>query len=200
MTRRRLRVVAAVIERGAEILVSYRHPKGLRPSQWEFPGGKVERGETEVQALVREIREELGVESEIGALVRRHVHSYDELDVEIAFYRTRIVSGEPQPLSMVEIRWVHRRDLGSLDFLEADRAFVAELIRGRFQAARRARGGAERGSVERPPVDRSPVDHSSVDQLSVDRSPIAPSHAGSDAVNSDHATVERLRAGASERR
>lgn len=197
MTRRRLRVVAAVIERGAEILVSFRHPKGLRPSQWEFPGGKVERGETEVQALVREIREELGVESEVGALVRRHVHSYDELDVEIAFYRTRILSGEPQPLSMMEIRWVHRRDLGSLDFLEADRAFVAELIRGRFQAARRARSGGDRTNVDRFADDRSTVDRSTDTCAPAGRARTSP--VGTDSVNSDRAGAERMRAGASER-
>lgn len=139
MSRRRIRVVAAVIERGGEVLVSYRHPKGARPAQWEFPGGKVERGETEAKALVREIREELGVEAEVGKLVRRLVHAYSEVDVEIAFYRTRIVSGEPRPLVMAEIRWVPRRELANLDFLEADRPFVNELIRGRFQAARRGR-------------------------------------------------------------
>lgn len=149
MSRRRLRVVAAVIERGAEILVSYRRPKGRRPSQWEFPGGKVEKGESEVQALVREIREELGVDCEVGPLVRRHVHSYQEVDVEIAFFRTRITRGDPRPLVMEEIRWVHRRDLGELDFLEADRIFVAELIRGRFQAERRARSQFLRARSER---------------------------------------------------
>ena len=125
--RRRLRVVAAVIERADELLVSLRHPKGTRPSQWEFPGGKVEKGESELQALVREIREELGVRCEVGALVRRVVHPYPDTDVEIAFYRTVIVEGEPQPLSMAEIRWVRKAELDALDFLAADKPFVAEL-------------------------------------------------------------------------
>jgi 8-oxo-dGTP diphosphatase len=130
VSRRRIRVVAAVIERGDELLVSLRHPKGPRPSQWEFPGGKVERGESEHQALVREIHEELGVRATIGALVRRHTHSYPDTDVEIAFYKTQIVDGEPQPQAMAEIRWVPRRQLDQLDFLEADRPFVGELVRG----------------------------------------------------------------------
>lgn len=130
MSRRRIRVVAAVIERADELLVSLRHPKGPRPSQWEFPGGKVERGESEHQALVREIREELGVRAKIGALVRRHIHSYPDADVEIAFYRTQIVEGTPHPHAMAEIRWVPRRELETLDFLEADRPFVGELVRG----------------------------------------------------------------------
>jgi 8-oxo-dGTP diphosphatase len=132
VSRRRLRVVAAVIEREGELLVSLRHPKGTRPSQWEFPGGKLERGESEIQALVREIREELGVGCEVGTLVRRIVHPYSDTDVEIAFYRTRIVDGDPRPLSMAEIRWVPRAELEQLDFLEADRPFVAELARGEW--------------------------------------------------------------------
>ncbi len=129
MKRRHLNVVAAVIERGDQLLVSFRHPKGPRPSKWEFPGGKVERGETEQEALVREMKEELGVLCEIGEQVWRIVHAYPDTDVEIAFYRTRIVEGEPQPLSMEEIRWVRRSELGELDFLDADKPFVADLIR-----------------------------------------------------------------------
>ncbi len=130
MKRRHMVVVAAVIERDDEILVSFRHPKGPRPSKWEFPGGKVEPGETEEQALIREMQEELGVRCEIGALVWRAVHPYPDTDVEIAFYKARIVEGVPQPLSMEEIRWVRRQELGGLDFLEADRPFVADLMRG----------------------------------------------------------------------
>ena len=130
MTRRRLKVVAAVIEREGELLVSLRNPKGIRGSQWEFPGGKIERGESEAEALVREIREELGVVCEVGALVKRVVHPYVDTDVEIAFYRAVILDGDPRPLSMAELRWVPRAELPALDFLEADRSFVAELAKG----------------------------------------------------------------------
>jgi 8-oxo-dGTP diphosphatase len=130
MNKRHLLVVAAVIERGDEILVSLRHPKGTRPSQWEFPGGKIEPGETEQLALVREIREELGVECEVGELIRRVTHEYSDTVVELAFYRTVITQGDPKPLSMEEIRWVPRSQLAKLDFLAADKPFVEELVRG----------------------------------------------------------------------
>lgn len=142
MSRRRLRVVAAVIEKNGALLVSLRRPKGSRPSQWEFPGGKVERGESEIQALMREISEELGVRAQIGTLVKRVVHPYPDTDVEIAFYRTTILSGEPRAIAMEEIRWVAQTELGTLDFLEADRPFVAELV----AAARLVRDGADGGA------------------------------------------------------
>lgn len=128
MKRRRLRVVAAVIERDGRLLVSLRHPRGSRPGQWEFPGGKIERGESEPEALVREIREELGCACEVGPLVRRIVHPFPAVDVEIAFFST-VLHGEPRPLCMAELRWVARSELEGLDFLEADRPFVAELAR-----------------------------------------------------------------------
>ena len=130
MRRRRLKVVAAVIERAGEFLVSLRHPKGVRPSKWEFPGGKVERGESPEAALIREVREELGVQARIGRLVHQLVFPYSDLDVELYFYAVEIVDGDPRPLSMAELRWVARTDLPSLDFLEADRDFVGALSRG----------------------------------------------------------------------
>jgi len=125
--RRTIRVVAAVIEQDGKILVSLRHPKGERPAQWEFPGGKIEKGENEQEALVRELQEELGVTSEVGPLLRRMVHHYSDADVDLCFHAARIIEGEPQPLSMAELRWVPRAELSKLDFLEADRLFVAEL-------------------------------------------------------------------------
>ena len=128
--RRRLKVVAAVIERSGEFLVSLRHPKGVRPSQWEFPGGKIERGERAEEALVREIREELGVQARVGRLMHQLLFPYSDLDVELQFYAVDIVDGDPRPLSMAELRWVARAELTQLDFLDADRDFVAALARG----------------------------------------------------------------------
>jgi len=132
MRRRRIRVVAAVIERDGRVLASLRHPRAGRRAQWEFPGGKVEPGESESTALTREIREEMGVDCTPGKLLRRMVHEYPEVEVELAFYRVELGEGEPQPLGMAEIRWVERDRLETLDFLDADRAFVAELTRGAF--------------------------------------------------------------------
>jgi len=130
VSRRRLKVVAAVIEQNGEFLVSLRHPKGVRPSQWEFPGGKVERGESPEAALIREIREEMGVRVRVGALVHQLVFGYPDLDVELFFFAVELLDSDPRPLSMAELRWLPRARLVELEFLEADRDFVAALARG----------------------------------------------------------------------
>ena len=67
--------------------------------------------------------------AEIGSMVKRIVHPYPDTDVEIAFYQTKIVEGEPRAIAMAEIRWVPQGELDKLDFLEADRPFVAELVK-----------------------------------------------------------------------
>ena len=101
MTVRAVQVVAAVIRRGDTILVTRRLDRPGRPGQWEFPGGKVEPGESEPDALRREIAEELGCGVEVGPLVVRHVHRYPDLEVELAFYACRLPPGaEPRPLGV----------------------------------------------------------------------------------------------------
>ena len=125
---RKIRVVAALIERGNEILVSRRRDRPNKPGLWEFPGGKIERGETEHGALIRELREELAVDSTPGALYARVEHRYADLEVELSLYRTQIpADAAPRPLEASEVRWVPRVDLPKLPFLEADIALVKRL-------------------------------------------------------------------------
>jgi 8-oxo-dGTP diphosphatase len=114
-------VVAAVVRRGATILVSRRHADAERGGQWEFPGGKVEAGEAEPEALRREILEELGCDVEVGPLVVRHSHRYPDLEVELAFYACRLPPGaEPRPLGVAALEWAGEDKLGGYDFCEAD--------------------------------------------------------------------------------
>jgi 8-oxo-dGTP diphosphatase len=128
---RRAQVVAAVVRRDGRILVTRRPPGAARPGQWEFPGGKVEPGEAEPQALEREIREELGCGVEVGPLLLRHRHAYPDLEVELAFYECRLEPGaEPRCLGVAELEWAPAGALAGYDFLEADRAVLEAIQRG----------------------------------------------------------------------
>ena len=127
---RRVRVVAAVVRRADRLLITRRPDRSGQRGQWEFPGGKVEPDEDEPAALRRELREELGCESEVGPLLLRHAHAYPDLEVELAFYRCALDPGSvPRPLGVSEIAWARPGTLAAYDFLEADRAVLAELER-----------------------------------------------------------------------
>jgi len=125
---RRVLVVAALIERGGEVLVARRKEQGERAGLWEFPGGKVEAGEGERAALARELREELGVRAQVGELYARLEHIYPDLQVELALYRARLHDNQdPRPLTAQELRWVPRRELPGLDFCEADVPLLTQV-------------------------------------------------------------------------
>jgi 8-oxo-dGTP diphosphatase len=115
-----VRVVAALLRRGGAVLVQQRRPGGPRGLLWEFPGGKVEPGETDAQALSRECREELAVAIEVGPLAARNVHAYPDLEVELVLYECRLISGEPQPLGAHALRFQPAGALSELPFCEAD--------------------------------------------------------------------------------
>jgi len=118
---KRVRVVAAVIRRGGRILVTRRPAGGPLGGLWEFPGGKVEPGEEEAEALARELREELGCEARVGELLFRHDHDYPHLHVDLAFYACTIADDAvPQCLGVAEIDWVEPEALGRREFCPAD--------------------------------------------------------------------------------
>jgi 8-oxo-dGTP diphosphatase len=126
----RIRVVAAVVRRADAILVTRRLDRPGRPGQWEFPGGKVEPGEGDAEALARELREELGCEVAVGPILLRHFHRYPDLEVDLAFHACVLAAGvEPAPLGVAEIAWAKIGTLASYDFLEADRAVLGEIER-----------------------------------------------------------------------
>jgi mutator protein MutT len=125
---RSIRVVAAIIDEGGKLLVCRRRDRPGKPGLWEFPGGKIEPGETSEQALVRELREELAVESAAGPVYQRVEQVYSALKVELTFLRATLAPGsQPKALAPAEFRWVARSELRQLQFLHADRPLVERL-------------------------------------------------------------------------
>jgi len=121
-------VVAAVIERGGLILIGQRKPRGRHGLKWEFPGGKVEPGETVRDALARELREELGIEARVGDEIERYDFSYSAGHVtRLIFFQVSEFSGEPVNLDFAQITWAPRNRLPDYDFLEGDVEFVRRL-------------------------------------------------------------------------
>jgi 8-oxo-dGTP diphosphatase len=129
--RRKKAVVAALIRRGDAILVSRRRADQSFPLCWEFPGGKVEPGETDGQALIREIREELGCEITVGPLFHRVAFAYADFDLDMAVYECTVVSGTPRPVEVAAVQWVTASVLATLSMPPADLPMVALLTTDR---------------------------------------------------------------------
>ncbi len=125
---REVRVVAALIETApGRYLVQQRLPGKSRALLWEFPGGKVEPGETDAQALLREAREELGVRLEVGAERFAVRHAYPDLTVELHLYAARIVEGTPAPLGAHALRGATPQEMLAMPFCEADLPLLRQL-------------------------------------------------------------------------
>jgi 8-oxo-dGTP diphosphatase len=123
-----LQVVAAVIEKNSRILICQRSRDSRHPLKWEFPGGKVEPGETPQQALARELREELAIDAVIGdEMHRQHVEYGDGRVISLLFFRVTEFSGDPANLQFEQILWEDPRRLPAYDFLQGDVPFVRRL-------------------------------------------------------------------------
>lgn len=122
-------VVAALIWRGGKFLICQRPAHKARGLLWEFVGGKVEPGETKQQALVRECREELGIETAVGDVFMEVTHTYPDLTVHLTLFYVSIVQGEPQRLEHEDIRWILPEDIPQYVFCPADEAILQKLRR-----------------------------------------------------------------------
>lgn len=127
-----LTVVAALIEQDGKLLVCRRKRGDTFGLLWDFPGGKLEPGETAVAGLERELREELGVAARIGAEVFRTRHQYAELaePIELIFLAATLKSGEIQNLAFETMEWHAPDRLPELNFLPADRELIDKLSSG----------------------------------------------------------------------
>lgn len=122
-------VVAALIWRGGKFLICQRPAHKARGLLWEFVGGKVEPGETKQQALVRECREELGIETAVGDVFMEVTHTYPDLTVHLTLFHVSIVQGEPQRLEHEDMRWILPEDIPQYVFCPADEAILQKLRR-----------------------------------------------------------------------
>src|SRR5271170_1629177 len=123
----RIEVSAALIFRDGKLLITRRHAKSHLGGLWEFPGGKREPGEAFEQCLVREIREELGVQISVGELFEEIVHDYPEKSVHLKFFVCKLLSGEPQPLDCAAVKWIEKPEVDAHQFPAADVRLLKKL-------------------------------------------------------------------------
>lgn len=123
-----LQVVAGIIEREGKILICRRTAAQSHPLQWEFPGGKVEAGETPEAALARELAEELGLAGVASEEIARYEFAYPGKNpILLIFLRVTRFRGKPRNLIFEDIRWAPPNRLDTFDFLEGDRDFLRSL-------------------------------------------------------------------------
>jgi 8-oxo-dGTP diphosphatase len=124
-------VVAALIEADGKLLVCQRRRTDSFGLMWEFPGGKLEPGETPAEALARELQEELGVVAQIGPEIFRTRHQYSELGeaIDLIFFSATVAPADIRNQAFETMEWRQPQTLHELNFLPADREFVAMLSR-----------------------------------------------------------------------
>lgn len=120
-------VVAALIVKDGRFMICQRPANKKRAFLWEFVGGKVEKGESKEQALVRECREELGVTVRPGALFCDVEYEYPDISVRLSVYYADIVEGEPQKLEHEDIRWITTCEIPLYEFCPADKDILEKI-------------------------------------------------------------------------
>ena len=123
-----IEVSAGLVFRSGRLLITQRHADAHLGGLWEFPGGKREVGETFEQCLVRELREELGVDVVVGKLFDSVTHAYPERTVLLKFFLCRLPTGEPQAIDCAAVKWVNREELPTNDFPGADAGLIEKLM------------------------------------------------------------------------
>ncbi len=125
---RTIRVVAAVIEHGGRYLITQRRASAVLPLLWEFPGGRVEEGESDAAALKREVLHRLGVDILSGKLISFVSHPYEQYVVELYLYEGRLLEGQPSAVNVSDFRWSRAKTFEAYSFTPADEASMSKLL------------------------------------------------------------------------
>lgn len=123
-----IRVVAAVVERNGKYLITQRRPEAVLPLLWEFPGGRVEEGESDEEALRREMQERLNVEIEVGPQLATSVHDYEGYWVTLVVYQGTLLSENLSPSRVNAFHWAASEDFERYSFPPADQATMDKLL------------------------------------------------------------------------
>ncbi len=121
-------MTAAIIRDGETLLICRRPAGGRHPGVWEFPGGKVEEGETPQECLAREMMEELRVEVEVGEMLASVRHDYEDLAIVLLAFETFLRSGELADIGCSGHAWATLSELEDLDLLPPDRKILSNLV------------------------------------------------------------------------
>ena len=122
-------VAAGLVFHSGRLLITQRRPDDHLGGLWEFPGGKVEPGETFQHCLVRELHEELGIEVSVGSEIEEITHSYPEKTVRLKFFTCRLNSGEARPIHCHALAWITLEELDYYEFPAADERLLEKLRR-----------------------------------------------------------------------
>lgn len=129
MSKEVIRVVAAVIEREGRYLITQRNAGAVLPLLWEFPGGRVETGESEEEALHREVKGRIGVDVAVGEKIGEHHHEYAHYDVHMMMFKCTLEpDANPYPATVNDLRWVTSREFLDYDFPPADEKTMSKLL------------------------------------------------------------------------
>jgi len=125
---RTIRVVAAVIEHGGRYLITQRRTTAVLPLLWEFPGGRVEEGESDAAALKREVMHRIGVDIQTGKRISFVSRPDEHYVVELYLYEGGLLEGQPSAVNVGAFRWVASEEFESYQFTPADEASMTKLL------------------------------------------------------------------------
>ncbi|UCH30832.1 MAG: (deoxy)nucleoside triphosphate pyrophosphohydrolase [Myxococcales bacterium] len=123
-----IRVVAALVERGGRYLITQRRENAVLPLLWDFPGGRVEEGESDEAALAREVAERLGAAVEVGQLISFVNHPYEKYAVDLYLYECKLLTEQLHCHAVKDYAWVTSKEMESYSFTPVDEASMSKLL------------------------------------------------------------------------